>query len=187
MSNQSLVLLLLSVAAGGALFLSWPPGSLQSGEAASVAGAPLLDGVTVREQVMIPELESLKAQGVRSIVSLRPDGESSDQPAAQVLGDAARAAGLTFAYVPVPMRGIPDDAVNGLRSVLATAPRPVVLYCKSGTRAARTWALAEASRAGGASADAITAAVRSAGKVVDDLKEQIAARIATRNAQFAAP
>jgi uncharacterized protein (TIGR01244 family) len=88
---------------------------------------------------------------------------------------------LTFAYVPVPHGDIPGQAVDALGQSLASAGKPVLLYCRSGKRAARTWALSEASRADGLDAVAIQAAVRSAGQSADDLAESIAARIAARS------
>ena len=87
---------------------------------------------------------------------------------------------MTFAYVPTPHGAIPDVIVDGLARALADVPQPVVLYCRSGNRAARVWALAEASRPSGADAKGIAGSVRAAGQKVDDLMPQIEARIAAR-------
>lgn len=137
-------------------------------------------GVSVRDQLTLAEVARLKDGGVRTIIDLRPDGEAPDQPAAGAVGAAARAAGLGFAYVPTPHGDILDTVVEDLARAMAVAEQPVLLYCRSGKRAARVWALAEASRPGGASPEVIAAAVRGAGQPVDDLLTRITQRAASR-------
>lgn len=154
----------------------------RAGGSETTTGHALLNGIFVTEQVALAAVGNLPKDGYRTLIDLRPDGEASDQPSSGAVGDAARAAGMTFAYYPTPSGEIPDAVVAGVAQTLATAPRPVIMYCRSGKRAARVWALAEASRAGGASADAIAAAARASGQSVDDLTGQIAARIAARKA-----
>ena len=71
-------------------------------------------------------------------------------------------------------------AVTALQKALESPARPVLLYCRSGKRAARTWALAEASRPGGLDAAAIKRIVLATGHPVADLDRDIQARIAAR-------
>ncbi|MEQ1670401.1 MAG: TIGR01244 family sulfur transferase [Hyphomicrobium sp.] len=163
---------------GYAMMTKMPAGGVEK-----ATGHALLNGVFVTEQVALAAVGNLPKDGYRTLIDLRPDGEAADQPPSAAVGDAARAAGLTFAYYPTPKTDIPDSVVDGVVQTLATAPGPVIMYCRSGSRAARVWALAEASRAGGASAGEIAAAVRTAGQSVDDLASRIAARIAARKAQ----
>ena len=116
-----------------------------------------------------------------AIIDLRPDDEEAGQPSSQQVGNAAERAGLSFSYAPVEGGGLPEQAaVDAVSRALLHPGTTVVLYCHSGRRAARAWALAEASRDGGLEAEAIEAAAKSAGQPVDDLHEQISARIATR-------
>jgi uncharacterized protein (TIGR01244 family) len=110
---------------------------------------PLAASVWVTEQIDPRQLADIKSQGFRSVVDLRPDGEVRNQPASPDVGRAAQQAGLAFSYVPVPHGNVPASSVDMLGAVLQHADRPILLYCRSGHRAARTWALAEASRPGG--------------------------------------
>ncbi len=142
----------------------------------------LVKDVWIGPQLKPGDLNRLKARGMTAIVDLRPDGEAPDQPTSQSMAQAARDLGMDFAYVPVPHGDIPDDAVKALADVLNTIPRPVVLYCRSGSRAARAWGLAEASRPNGLKEDEIRRVVAGAGQSVDDLAAAIAARIAARPA-----
>ena len=90
--------------------------------------------------------------------------------------------GLDFSYIPVPHESIPPATVNELRDVLLSSQKPAVLYCRTGRRAVRTFALFEASRQGGPSADTILAMVKHAGFSAEDLRPEIVSRIAARTA-----
>lgn len=143
--------------------------------------AALRHDIHVRDQISIADVSGLDRSGYRMLIDLRPDGEARDQPASDAVALAAAKAGVRFAYVPTPNGDIPDSVVQQLSKALEGAEGPVLLYCRSGSRAARVWALAEASRPGGADATAIADSVRRAGQKVDDLMPRIAARIAARH------
>ncbi|MGE0699414.1 MAG: TIGR01244 family sulfur transferase [Hyphomicrobiaceae bacterium] len=141
---------------------------------------PLTPSIHVRDQLKLPEIGRIKSAGYRTIIDLRPDGEAPDQPGSEAVRKAAEAEGLRFAYVPTPRGNIPDATVDQLAGALAAAEGPVLLYCRSGSRAARVWALAEASRVDGPDKALIADAVRKAGQEIDDLTPRIEARIAAR-------
>lgn len=143
----------------------------------------LVEGIWISEQIQPQDLAALKQKGFHSIIDLRPDGEQRGQPSSDEINAAAALNGLTFAYVPVPLGEIPDSQVDSLALSLAVAEKPIVLFCGSGRRAARTWALSEASRAGGLDANAIRQALDSAGQSSADLDPAIAARIAARGSK----
>ncbi|MDR2852795.1 MAG: TIGR01244 family phosphatase [Burkholderiaceae bacterium] len=142
----------------------------------------LTDGIEVSPQIAPEHMAALKNQGIRTVIDLRPDGEALGQPSSRTMAQAAKQAGLEFGYVPVPHGDVPLSAVDALGKWLAHAPRPVLLYCRSGSRAVRAWALMEASRPGGLDAAGIAQRARDAGRPVDDLRDQIAQRIAARGA-----
>lgn len=148
--------------------------------AAAAQSRPLLEGVAVREQISLADVARIGAEGYRTLIDLRPDGEAPDQPRAAEIESAARQAGLQFAYIPTAHGDIPDATPEALARALLSAERPVLLYCRSGSRAARVWALAEAARIDGPDAAAIAKAVRGAGQKVDDILPRIEQRIAQR-------
>ncbi len=150
--------------------------------AADPGGRPLSGGVFVRDQIDIQTVKTLNSVGYRTLINLRPDGEDQNQPPSAAVEGAANANGLAYAYIPTPHGDIPDAVVDQLASALASTSRPAVLYCRSGKRAARVWALAEASRRDGPNAADIVAAVKSAGQTVDDLLPRIEKRISERTA-----
>jgi uncharacterized protein (TIGR01244 family) len=140
----------------------------------------LTEGIQVSGQIRPEHLAAIKQQGIRTVIDLRPDGEAPGQPSSQTMAQAAGQAGLQFSYVPVSPGDVPPATVDALAQLLASAPQPVLLYCRSGARVVRTWALAEASRPGGLDAEGIKQHARATGKPVEDLQNQIAQRIAAR-------
>ena len=153
-----------------------------SAAVAKAEGVALLDGIYVRDQIALDTVGALQANSTRTLINLRPDGEDQNQPTSAAVASAASQAGLAYAYIPTPHGDIPDAVVDELGRALAKTERPAVLYCRSGKRATRVWALAEASRGGGRSIAEIVAAVKSAGQTVDDLMPRIEKRFAERPA-----
>lgn len=83
-------------------------------------------------------------QGFAMIVNNRPDGEAEDQPAGTLIEQAARSAGLDYLAIPVGHAGFSEPQIEEMRRTLARADGPVLAFCRSGTRSALLWALAEA-------------------------------------------
>jgi uncharacterized protein (TIGR01244 family) len=115
------------------------------------------------------------------IVDIRPDGEAQDQAPSTAIEAAAKPYNIRFHYIPVPHEGIPESAVTALDQVLSENYRSAVLYCRTGRRAARLFALVEASRPDGPKAGDILKMVSDAGFSADDLKDDIDRRIQHRN------
>lgn len=141
-----------------------------------VAPRPLSPSIDVTTQLHPDDLAAV-GRRYSVVVDLRPDGEAAEQPSSQEMASVAHRNGLEFNYVPVPHGEIPEDAVARLRRVLDAPHGDVLLYCRSGKRAARTWALAEASRLNGMSATDIIAAVQAAGQDAEDLRGRIQAAV----------
>ncbi|TRW15049.1 TIGR01244 family sulfur transferase [Glacieibacterium frigidum] len=116
----------------------------------------LTDQISVAGQLDPGDLAQAAAEGFVSVVNNRPDGETFDQPAESVLADAAAAAGLAYTAIPIDHSGFTMAQVEAMAAVLDEASGPVLAWCRSGTRSANLWALAEARRGG--DPDAIVAA-----------------------------
>jgi uncharacterized protein (TIGR01244 family) len=140
------------------------------------------EGIYVAEQISEDDVAAIRKHGFATIIDLRPDGEAPDQVPSVKMEAAARANQLNFFYVPVQHGEIPDSAVVALSAAISKSPEPILVYCRSGRRAARTLSLYEASRQNGPDAAAILAMVRSVGQSADDLSPEIDQRIAKRTA-----
>jgi uncharacterized protein (TIGR01244 family) len=136
--------------------------------------------IFITEQINEGDIRAIRKQSFRTIIDLRPDGEAPDEVPSATIERTTHANGLSFFYVPVQHGTIPDSSVVALSDAIAKAPTPVLVYCRSGRRAARTLSLVEASRAGGPDAAAILAMVRSVGQSADDLSSEINERVAHR-------
>jgi uncharacterized protein (TIGR01244 family) len=136
--------------------------------------------VFVTSQLEPKQIPNLLYQGIKILIDLRPDGEAKDQPSSTDMQKAAELRGLKFFYIPVPHENIPDEAVAALRAGLSDNNQSALLYCRTGRRAVRTFALAEASRPDGPTAEAIQKMVKQAGFTADDLANEINERIKNR-------
>ena len=120
---------------------------------------PLSATVWASPQLAPEALADLAAAGVRQIISNRPDGEDPGQPTAAEMETAARTVGLSFIWIPVS--GMPGPSQAETVSGALADGLPTVMFCRSGTRSAIVWAMAERMR--GADADDLRAAAASAG------------------------
>jgi sulfide:quinone oxidoreductase len=102
------------------------------------------DGFSVTGQVLPNHIPAIAAAGFRMIICSRPDHEGPEQPAHAEIRDAAAAAGMSFAYIPLAMGAAPAQQPSRLAEALASSPGPVLGYCRSGARAASLFALAKA-------------------------------------------
>jgi sulfide:quinone oxidoreductase len=104
--------------------------------------AVLTPNVTALAQPSVEDVAELAERGYRSIVSNRPENETEDQPSWLDLKAAAAAKNMDAIQIPVVMGQISEDQVEAFRNALEDLPRPIAVFCRTGTRAALMWALA---------------------------------------------
>ncbi|GGJ26941.1 bifunctional protein tyrosine phosphatase family protein/NAD(P)/FAD-dependent oxidoreductase [Neoroseomonas lacus] len=102
--------------------------------------------LSVSPQVSIEDVAAIAAAGFRSILCNRPDGEGADQPVFAEIEAAATQAGLQAVYQPVVSGKVQDGDAAQFGAHFAALPKPVLAYCRSGTRSATLWSLSEAAR-----------------------------------------
>ena len=121
----------------------------------------LSDSVYASPQITPEQIEDAAALGVTMIINNRPDGEEPGQPEGASIEEAARAAGLAYAAIPVSGAGLGMPQVEAMAEALAAAEGKVLAYCRSGTRSTFLWSLAQAKA--GQQPETIAEAARSAG------------------------
>ena len=104
------------------------------------------DALSVSPQIGAEDMAAIRDAGFRAIICNRPDGEGADQPNFEEIEAAARAAGLEARYLPVTSGMVRDEDAAAFGQALMELPGPVFAYCRSGTRSATLWSLAEAKR-----------------------------------------
>jgi sulfide:quinone oxidoreductase len=105
----------------------------------------LTDDLAVTGQIDPRDIPLLAAKGIRAIICNRPDGEAAEQPSYRQIEEAAAAQGMKIVYQPVS--GVIGDAdAQAFGKALGDLPKPVLAYCRSGTRCTALWSLSEAGK-----------------------------------------
>lgn len=121
----------------------------------------LSDRVYASPQIGLAEVAEAARMGIGLIVNNRPEGESDDQVPGNEIESAARAAGLDYVAIPVTHAGFSEGQMKAMAAALARTDKPVLAYCRSGTRSTLLWALAQASE--GQQPDELAVAAAQAG------------------------
>ncbi|WP_018409838.1 bifunctional protein tyrosine phosphatase family protein/NAD(P)/FAD-dependent oxidoreductase [Methyloversatilis thermotolerans] len=102
---------------------------------------PLDPSLSVSAQLVLADLAPLREAGFRTLICNRPDGEGPDQPNFGEIESAARALGMEAYYLPVESGKVSDLDARMFGELVAHVPRPILAYCRTGTRSATLWAL----------------------------------------------
>jgi len=116
--------------------------------------------LSVSPQILASDLQKIADQGYRAVICNRPDGEGADQPTFEEIEAAAKAVGLEARYVPVVAGKVQDADADAFAATMDELPKPVLAYCRTGTRSATLWSLTQAKTLSVAD---ILAATKSAG------------------------
>lgn len=116
----------------------------------------------VAAQLEPGDIARAAAEGYRTIVINRPEGEELGQPKVEAMRAEAEAAGVQFKAIP--FSGLPPSpaVVAETAALLDEANGPVLAYCRTGKRSITAWAMAEA-LAGNRRPDQIIALAEKAG------------------------
>ena len=123
-------------------------------------------------QIELADVAEASALGIGMIINNRPEDESADQTPGAVIEAAAKAAGIAYVAIPVTHAGFSMPQVEAMEAALAASgDKPVLAYCRSGTRSTLLWALAQARM--GMPTDAIAASAAGAGYDVGPIMPQL--------------
>jgi uncharacterized protein (TIGR01244 family) len=123
-------------------------------------------------QIEVRHVAEAQERGIGMIINNRPEDESSDQTPGAEIKAAAKAAGIAYVAIPVTHAGFSMPQVEAMQAALAEAgDKPVLAYCRSGTRSTLLWALAQARS--GMAPEAIAAHAAGAGYDVSPIMPQI--------------
>ena len=107
---------------------------------------PLSPCLSVMAQIEATEVADLAARGFKSIIGNRPEGEAPDQPAWASLVAEAERHGMLARQIPVVPGQISPEDVERFAEALRDLPTPIAAFCRTGTRSAMLWALANPDR-----------------------------------------
>jgi uncharacterized protein (TIGR01244 family) len=115
--------------------------------AAALAVLPVNEEFAIAGQLHAEQMHAAAAQGFRSVINTRPDGEAGpEQPLNASIEAAAKAAGLAYAFIPIPPGSQTEADIQAMQDALKVLPRPMLGFCRSGNRVKRLYDLARAAR-----------------------------------------
>ncbi len=129
----------------------------------------------ISDQLSITDVGIAAAQGIRTIVNNRPDGEEQTQPTSDELREAAESLGLGFVELPIKPGKITDEHIEKFEELSRDTPAPMLSFCRSGARAMSLWALAEARTL---NVDVVLATAEEAGHDLESLRDRLVSRAA---------
>jgi uncharacterized protein (TIGR01244 family) len=104
--------------------------------------------VSVAPQISVADVKAIAAQGFKTIMNNRPDGESPEQTPSSVIEAEAKANNIDYVYLPIVSSNITAQNIEDFGKVLSGKPGPILAYCRTGTRCTNMWAMAEAGTCG---------------------------------------
>ncbi|MBD3642432.1 MAG: TIGR01244 family phosphatase [Marinobacter sp.] len=102
------------------------------------------DTISVAPQIRVEEVAEAARLGFKTLVANRPDHEEPGQPSMADIEAAAKENGLEWVYMPVESGNITDEDVDRFAPMIREAAKPVLAFCRSGTRCTILWALSAA-------------------------------------------
>ncbi len=133
----------------------------------------ITEDFSVAPQITPEDIPAIAAAGFRSIMCNRPDDEEPGQPHESAVTEAARAAGLETCCVPFSSATMTEADVAAFRAALDQMPKPMLAYCRTGTRCTMMWSLVNFDTLG---AETILRATSAAGYDMSGLVAQLQAR-----------
>ena len=105
---------------------------------------PLTADLSVSPQLEPSAMQAVAARGFKSVINNRPDGEGGPaQPTAAAVEAEARAAGLAYVHLPVSPAMQTSEEAARFKELLATLPKPVLAFCRTGTRSTKLYNLSQ--------------------------------------------
>jgi len=103
----------------------------------------ITDKLSVAKQPAVEEFGDIAKAGFKALINNRPDGEDQLQPGSAAEAEAAGAAGLAYAHIPVTGATITAADVHKFQETVASAEGPVLAHCKGGTRSLSLFVIGE--------------------------------------------
>ncbi len=112
----------------------------------SISVQPLSPDLSVAPQLGPEAMAPVAQAGFKSVINNRPDFEGGpDQPTNASIEAAAKAAGLVYAFLPVAPNYQSPEEVARFAELMAALPKPVLAFCRTGTRSGKLFRAATGS------------------------------------------
>ncbi|GAI24831.1 unnamed protein product, partial [marine sediment metagenome] len=102
----------------------------------------LSNDLSVAPQLSGADVRAAHAVGFLSIVCNRHDGEAAGQVQFAKIAEVASSLGMAAHYLPVKSGGVTVEAAAAFGLLMAELPKPILAYCRTGTRSETLWNMA---------------------------------------------
>ena len=99
----------------------------------------LTESLAVSAQITLEDVAQIAAAGYAVLINNRPDGEESAQVPSALIATAAEAAGMEYHHIPITAASFPGPDLEAITALFDDPSRPVLAFCRSGTRCANLW------------------------------------------------
>ncbi|MBT3070137.1 TIGR01244 family phosphatase [Rhodomicrobium sp. Az07] len=107
----------------------------------------ITDDLQVAGQIGPSDIPELASKGIKTIICNRPDSEAPGQPSFSEIERLAEAEGIKAIYHPIRApNAISDADAEIFEKEMADAEKPVLAFCRTGTRSAFLWSLSQAGK-----------------------------------------
>ena len=106
----------------------------------------LTDKYSVSPQITVEDLPQIAEAGFTTVICNRPDGEGADQPSFEEIEAAAGKLGMEARYLPIVAGKVGDTDAEEFGRLMESLPKPILAYCRTGTRSATLWSLSQAEK-----------------------------------------
>jgi sulfide:quinone oxidoreductase len=127
--------------------------------------------LSVAGQISADDVALIAAQGYKTILCNRPDGEAWGQPTFEAIKQAAEKSGLEILFMPVVNSGVTDENILNFTTIFGAVETPMLAYCRTGTRCTILWALSEGAK--GTPVEQIVGLAATAGYDLSQMAERI--------------
>jgi uncharacterized protein (TIGR01244 family) len=103
-------------------------------------------GLSARAHITPTDMKAIRDAGFHAIICTRPDGEGADQSTYREIAQAAQTVGLKAPYLRNVCGTVMDEDAAASDKSVTELPDPVLACCRTGTRPATLWSLAQAGK-----------------------------------------
>lgn len=90
--------------------------------------------VSFAGQITPEQVQQIAADGFKTIINNRPDGEAADQPTSSEIEAAAKAAGLAYKEISFAGNALNQQHVEDFADYFNQAEQPILMFCRTGNR-----------------------------------------------------
>lgn len=90
--------------------------------------------VSFAAQITPEQMKEVAAQGFKTIINNRPDGEEAGQPTSSEIEAAAKEAGVVYKEISFAGNALTQPIVEEFADFFNEAEQPILMFCRTGNR-----------------------------------------------------